>query len=101
MVRNYNTDKEGNSWSEETKRAVWDKGRNIPEFAPDQWRWDVAGKVMKYDDYGDRQSEYGWEIDHIDPVANGGTDDISNLQPLTWKHNTHKGDILDWTVSKG
>jgi len=44
---------------------------------------------MKRDDYGNRNSDYGWEIDHIDP---DGGDDISNLQQLQWKNNVDKSD---------
>jgi hypothetical protein len=36
----------------------------------------------------------GWEIDHAVPVAVGGGDEITNLQPLQWQNNRHKGD--DW-----
>ena len=39
---------------------------------------------------------YGWEIDHINPVASGGGDEIGNLQPLNWKNNSAKGDKLNW-----
>jgi hypothetical protein len=39
--------------------------------------------------YGDRNSSYGWEVDHINP--NGG-DDLSNLRPLQWKNNLEKGE---------
>jgi len=39
-----------------------------------------------------KMAQWGWEIDHKKPVANGGTDDLDNLQPLQWENNRHKGD---------
>jgi hypothetical protein len=97
MARTYNTDRNGGSWSEETKKAVWNKGRIIPDYSSLIWRWDKCGKVMKFSEYGNRNSENGWEIDHINPVSNDGSDDISNLQPLNWKNNADKADKLNWT----
>jgi 5-methylcytosine-specific restriction endonuclease McrA len=44
-----------------------------------------------YADYG-ITSTYGWEIDHIKPVAKRGGDEITNLQPLQWENNRRKGD---------
>ena len=32
--------------------------------------------------YGRKDSEYGWVIDHIKPLSEGGTNDISNLRPM-------------------
>jgi 5-methylcytosine-specific restriction endonuclease McrA len=50
---------------------------------------------MRYGEYG-QTSKYGWEIDHIKPVSKGGTDDLSNLQPLQWENNRRKGDNYPW-----
>ena len=52
---------------------------------------------MKFNEHGNRFSKYGWEIDHIDLVANGGGDDLNNLQPLNWNNNASKGDDDDWS----
>jgi 5-methylcytosine-specific restriction endonuclease McrA len=38
------------------------------------------------------ETEYGWEIDHIRPVSDGGADDLENLQPLQWENNRYKSD---------
>ena len=97
MARQQNTDRNGFAWSEPTKRAVWQRGSMIPEFSPDVWRRDKCGKVMLWTEHGNRNAETGWEIDHINPVANGGNDNLDNLQPLTWKNNTDKGDSLYWS----
>jgi 5-methylcytosine-specific restriction endonuclease McrA len=96
MVRKPNTDRNGNSFSEQTIQSVWEKGKEIPAFSSKVWRWDKCGLIMKRYEYGNRQSDYGWEVDHINPVANGGHDVLSNLQPLNWKNNASKEDKLNW-----
>ena len=54
----------------------------------DAWGWTIVRQ-----DYGKTGSRYGWEIDHIVPVALGGKDDLSNLQPLQWENNRRKDEI--------
>lgn len=77
---------------ESLKQAVWAKGREISGHSPAIWRRDVYGGLMKYSDHGNRNSTYGWEIDHIKPTSKGGSDSLYNLQPLTWSNNAAKGD---------
>ena len=94
--RKPNTDRNGNGWTPEAIKAVWQKGTPIQGYDSSIWRRDKCGSAMKFSEHGNRQSEYGWEIDHIDPINNGGNDYLNNLQPLNWVNNAKKGDTLNW-----
>ncbi len=77
------------AFSSETIQAVWNKGRTVTGQDPARWRHDECGAWIGSLEYGNRQSTYGWEIDHISP---GGTDALSNLRPLQWENNVSKSD---------
>lgn len=58
------------SFSDEDIQKVWEKGKVVVGQNANQWRKDECGAWIDRDKYGNRESKYGWEIDHIDP--NGG-----------------------------
>ena len=84
----------GYLFGELLKHAVWAKGTPIPGYAPDTWRRDAYGTAMKYSDFGNRESEYGWERDHIVALALGGPDTADNMRPLHWRANASLGGRL-------
>jgi 5-methylcytosine-specific restriction endonuclease McrA len=70
--------------------TVWEKGTILHDSLKDIVRIDRYGTHISRLSFG-KQEKYGWEIDHITPVSEGGTDDIENLQPLQWENNRRKG----------
>ena len=80
------------NWSNDQIKAVWNKGIIVPGYDSTKYRKDIAGAWMIYTMYGEAESDYGWEIDHIHPKSMMGSDFISNLQPLQWQNNRSKGD---------
>jgi hypothetical protein len=91
MARKHNTTNTGNGFDQQTIDAVWKKGKVVSGYDADKNRKDACNAWMAKASYG-TTGDHGWEIDHIKPVAKGGTDDLSNLQPLYWQNNRHKAD---------
>ena len=75
------------------KDTVWDKAQTVRGMDPAKYRRDPYGNIMDYDEYG-KDSNRGWEIDHIKPAARGGSDATRNLQALKTSVNREKGDSL-------
>ena len=72
---------------EKTIQAVWEKGKIISGFDKNVWRRDKDGHAIERDKHGDRDSDNGWEMDHIKLRKDGGKDVMTNLRPLYWKTN--------------
>ncbi len=78
-------------YSDEVIHQIWERGITVSGVDPALWRKDYVGAWIRRDMYG-QEGAYGWQIDHLCPVSQGGTDDISNLYPLHWRNNISKSD---------
>ena len=81
------------SMLEDLKRAAWSRTSPVPG-QPHSWefRKDCMGNLVRYADFGNRHSPFGWELDHIVPRALGGSSEIENLQVLHWKATAGRND---------
>lgn len=82
---------------------IWQKAQKVSDgYDANGYRKDSAGAWIKRSMHGDRSSEtnFGWEVDHIKPKSDDGTNDISNLRPLHWMNNLSKSNNYpDWKPS--
>jgi len=76
---------------ENKKRIAWLRALEIPDYP--LYRIDCDFRTICWNDYGSL-TEYGWEIDHIQPTALGGSDVHANLRARHWHGNRKAGGIL-------
>lgn len=80
------------SFSEEVKQKVWEKGKIVSGYNAELVRKDCCGAWIVRNKYGDRNDDFGWEIDHVYPQVLGGDDALDNLRPMQWQNNKSKRD---------
>lgn len=85
-------------FDEKTIEQVWELARTVEGFNPNIVRKDACGAWIMRNQYNNRDSAFGWEIDHVYPLSMGGTDDAINLRAMQWENNVSKGD--DYPVYK-
>jgi hypothetical protein len=78
---------------EDLKRAAWSRTSPVGHHANAwEFRKDRLGNMVRYADYGNRKSPFGWELDFIEPRAVGGSSDPSNIQALHWRATAARSD---------
>ena len=71
---------------------VWSKATIVPGVNPAIRRKDICGAWIDWLAYGNRESNVGWEVDHVSPISKGGAHHINNVRPLHWQNNARKSD---------
>ena len=79
-------------YTDEMITAVWEKGIIQQGFDPNVARQDACGAWILRSQYGNTDSSFGWEIDHVYPRSLGGLTIMENLRPMQWQNNRSKGD---------
>ena len=79
---------------EDLKRACWARTSPVSGTQANGWefRKDCLGNLVRYGDFGNRHSPFGWELDFIVSRTLGGSTDPSNLQALHWKATAARSD---------
>ena len=81
-----------NDYEFQKRVAAWNRASTVVGYDARIYRKDSAGFWIKWSDYGNRDAEYGWEVDHIHPLSKGGRDALDNVQALHWRANVAKSD---------
>ena len=79
------------SYTKKELDEIWAKGNLHSGSGDNATCFDDYGNEIRRGSHG-KMTNKGWEVDHILPKANGGSDDISNLRPLQWEANRVKAD---------
>ena len=77
------------------KSLAWMKAKPIPNMNPNRFRMDHYGNLISWSQYG-KDSRTGWVVDHIRPLAKGGTNSPQNIQALQIHANLQKGDTYPY-----
>ncbi len=70
--------------TEEIVFKIWEKAKIVAGYNPKYFRRDACNAMIVLNEYGNKETKYGWEIDYIIPEVMGGTDELDNMQALHW-----------------
>lgn len=71
---------------EELKRSAWARTSPVGNHQHAwEFRKDRLGNLVRYGDYGNRKSPFGWELAAIEPRGLAGVTDAGSVQALHWR----------------
>ena len=80
---------------EDLKRAAWSRTSPVGGHTNAwEFRKDRLGNMVRWADYGNRKSPFGWELDFIEPKSMNGSTDPDNLQALHWRATAARSTAL-------
>jgi len=82
--------------NQETAMRLWNK-----QFGDETRVTDFANREIDKGAYNDRNSKYGWNVDHILPVSQGGKTNDSNLIVCHIQTNDEKADKFPCFTANG
>lgn len=68
------------SYTQQELLLIWSKATIVPGVNPTFRRKDVCGAWIDWLAYGNRDSNTGWEVDHVFPLSKGGAHHIKSRQ---------------------
>lgn len=84
------------AYTKEELDQIFAKGDKVRGKNPNLYRIDACGNEIYRHCYG-KETPMGWEVDHKNPKANGGSNCNRNLQPLQSSENASKGAKYPYT----
>lgn len=86
--------------TEEQIQEAWNRATVVEGFDKNRYRKDACGAWIIRNKYGDTDSLYGWEVDHIVPltllrekgISDSMIDNNLNLRALQHENNASKSD---------
>ena len=86
--------------TEEQIQEAWNRATEVEGYDKSRYRKDACGAWIIRNKYGDTDSLYGWEVDHIVPqsllrekgISESMIDNSLNLRALQHENNASKSD---------
>lgn len=69
---------------ESLRLGLWQACRAVPSLDAKRWRYDHAGLLMRWDEFGNGDSKVGWQLGYVVALADGGADHVDNLRAASY-----------------